>query len=37
MEIFGIATVAFMIAGFVKGVVGFGFPIIALIILTLSI
>jgi uncharacterized membrane protein YfcA len=37
MEIFGIAAVAFMIAGFVKGVVGFGFPIIALIILTLSI
>jgi hypothetical protein len=37
MEIFGIAAVAFMIAGFVKGVVGFGFPIIALIVLTLSI
>ena len=37
METFGIATVAFIIAGFIKGVVGFGFPIIALIILTLSI
>jgi hypothetical protein len=37
MEILGIATAAFIIAGFVKGVVGFGFPIIALIILTLSI
>lgn len=37
METLGIATVAFIIAGFVKGVVGFGFPIIALIILTLSI
>jgi len=37
METIGIATIAFIIAGFVKGVVGFGFPIIALIILTLSI
>ncbi len=37
METLGIATVAFVIAGFVKGVVGFGFPIIALTILTLSI
>ena len=37
METLGIATVAFIVAGFVKGVVGFGFPIIALIILTLSI
>lgn len=37
MEILGIATIAFIIAGFIKGVVGFGFPIIALIILTLSI
>ena len=37
METLGIATTAFVIAGFVKGVVGFGFPIIALIILTLSI
>lgn len=37
METLGVATVAFIIAGFVKGVVGFGFPIIALIILTLSI
>ena len=37
METLGIATVAFIIAGFVKGVVGFGFPVIALIILTLSI
>jgi len=37
MESLGIATAAFIIAGFIKGVVGFGFPIIALIILTLSI
>ena len=37
MEPLGIATVAFIVAGFVKGVLGFGFPIIALIILTLSI
>jgi len=37
METLGIAIIAFVIAGFVKGVVGFGFPIIALIILTLSI
>lgn len=37
MDTLGIASVAFIIAGFVKGVVGFGFPVIALIILTLSI
>jgi len=30
------ATLAFVLAGFVKGVLGFGFPIIALIVLTLS-
>ena len=30
-------TIAFLFAGFIKGVVGFGFPIIALIVLTLSI
>lgn len=35
MESLAIATVAFVIAGIVKGVVGFGFPIIALVILTL--
>ena len=31
------ATIAFVLAGFVKGVLGFGFPIIALIVLTLTI
>jgi len=30
-------TIAFLLAGFVKGVLGFGFPIIALIVLTLTI
>lgn len=37
MDILAIAAVAFTIAGFVKGVVGFGFPVITLIILTLTI
>lgn len=36
MELFVIATIAFVCAGFVKGVVGFGFPVVALIILTLA-
>ncbi len=30
-------AIAFVLAGFVKGVLGFGFPIVALIVLTLSI
>lgn len=37
MDILAIAAVAFTAAGFVKGVVGFGFPVITLIILTLTI
>ena len=37
MDILAVAAVAFTIAGFVKGVVGFGFPVITLIILTLTI
>ena len=37
METLLIAFSAFFVAGFVKGVVGFGFPIIALVILTLTI
>jgi uncharacterized membrane protein YfcA len=37
MDILAIAAVAFTLAGFVKGVVGFGFPVITLIILTLTI
>ncbi len=37
MDILVIAAVAFTLAGFVKGVVGFGFPVITLIILTLTI
>lgn len=37
MDILAIAAIAFTLAGFVKGVVGFGFPIITLIILTLTI
>lgn len=32
-----IALVAFIFAGFVKGVLGFGFPIIALVVLTLAV
>ena len=36
MDILAIAAVAFTLAGFVKGVVGFGFPVITLIILTLT-
>jgi uncharacterized membrane protein YfcA len=37
VDIVAIAAVAFTLAGFVKGVVGFGFPVITLIILTLTI
>ncbi|MDX1403304.1 MAG: sulfite exporter TauE/SafE family protein [Woeseiaceae bacterium] len=37
MDILAVALVAFTLAGFVKGVVGFGFPVITLIILTLTI
>jgi len=37
VDIVTIAAVAFTLAGFVKGVVGFGFPVITLIILTLTI
>ena len=37
MDILAIAAVAFTVAGFVKGVFGFGFPIITLIILTLTV
>ena len=37
MELVITATVAFVFAGFVKGVLGFGFPIIALVVLTLTI
>jgi len=37
MDILALAAVAFTIAGFVKGVFGFGFPIITLIILTLTV
>jgi uncharacterized membrane protein YfcA len=37
MDIVLTATVAFVLAGFIKGVLGFGFPIIALVVLTLAI
>ena len=37
MDIVFTATIAFVIAGFIKGVLGFGFPIIALSVLTLVI
>jgi hypothetical protein len=37
MDISVTATIAFLLAGFIKGVLGFGFPIIALIVLTLTI
>jgi uncharacterized membrane protein YfcA len=36
METAVVAFAAFLIAGFVKGVLGFGFPIIALVVLTLA-
>ena len=36
MELLVTGTIAFLFAGFIKGVLGFGFPIIALIVLTLS-
>ncbi len=37
MDLVAIAAVAFVAAGFIKGVLGFGFPIVALIILTLAV
>lgn len=37
MELIPTATLAFLFAGFIKGVVGFGFPVVALIVLTLTI
>ncbi|MGI9206273.1 MAG: sulfite exporter TauE/SafE family protein [Woeseiaceae bacterium] len=37
MDLIVTGMVAFFLAGFVKGVVGFGFPIIVLVILTLTI
>lgn len=37
MEIYLTAILAFLLAGFVKGVMGFGFPIVALVVMTLSI
>ena len=36
METLIVITIAFVLAGFVKGVLGFGFPIIALVVLTLT-
>lgn len=36
MDLLPLAVVAFLVAGFIKGVVGFGFPIVALIVLTLA-
>ncbi len=37
MDIYVTGLIAFTLAGFVKGVLGFGFPIIALVVLTLTI
>lgn len=37
MDIYLTGAIAFTLAGFVKGVLGFGFPIIALVVLTLAI
>jgi uncharacterized membrane protein YfcA len=37
MDLIPTATLAFLLAGFIKGVVGFGFPVVALIVLTLTI
>jgi len=37
MELIPTAALAFLLAGFIKGVVGFGFPVVALIVLTLAI
>jgi len=37
MDIYLTGLIAFVLAGFVKGVIGFGFPIIALVVLTLTI
>lgn len=37
MDIYLTGLIAFTLAGFVKGVLGFGFPIIALVVLTLTI
>jgi len=37
MDVFSTGAIAFLLAGFVKGVLGFGFPIIVLVILTLTV
>lgn len=37
MDIFVTGSIAFLLAGLIKGVLGFGFPIIALVVLTLTI
>ncbi len=37
MDTVVVALVAFIIAGFVKGILGFGFPIVALVVLTLAL
>ena len=37
MDLVATAAVAFVAAGFIKGVLGFGFPVVALIFLTLAI
>jgi len=37
MELILTAIFAFLLAGLVKGVLGFGFPIIALVVLTLTL
>lgn len=36
MDLFATGAIAFFLAGFVKGVVGFGFPVVVLVILTLT-
>ena len=37
MDILATGIIAFLLAGLVKGVLGFGFPIIALVVLTLTV
>ena len=37
MDLVAVSAVAFVAAGFIKGVLGFGFPVVALIFLTLAI
>jgi len=37
VDIFVTGSIAFLLAGLIKGVLGFGFPIIALVVLTLTI